>query len=97
MIYIGFNITNPWCRRWTNAWNKVYSTPHPSKYIELEVFKDSTIVSFSFKFATRQDHAGLTVEAGLLGYSFLFQFYDIRHWNSEEGRWMQYTEELGEH
>jgi hypothetical protein len=97
MIYFGFNIDNPWCKRWTNVWNKVYPTPHKSKYIELEVFKDSTIVSFSFKFSTRQDHAGLTVEAGLLGYSFLFQCYDIRHWNSEEGRWMIYTEEKGLH
>jgi hypothetical protein len=97
MIYFGFNIANPWCKRWSNIWNKVYSTPHPSKYIEIEVFKDSTIANFSFRFATRQNHGGLTVEAGLLGYSFLFNFYDIRHWNAEEGRWMQYSEELGEH
>lgn len=97
MIYLGFNIANPWSKRWTNAWNKVYPTPHPSKYIELEVFKDSTIVSFSFKLATRTDHAGLTVEAGLLGYSFLFQFYDIRHWNSEAGRYYIYDEEHGSH
>ena len=97
MIYFGFNITNPFSKRWTNVWNKVYPTPHPSKYIELEVFKDSTIISFSFKLATRTDHAGLTVDVGMLGYSFLFQFYDIRHWNAEAGRYYIYNEELGEH
>lgn len=97
MIYFGFDITNPWRRRWANVWNRVYPTPHPSKYIELEMFKDSTIVSFNFRFATRQDHAGVSIDIGLLGYSFKFQFYDIRHWNSVEGRWMIYTEEKGSH
>jgi len=97
MIYFGFNIANPWCKRWTNLWNKMYSTPHPHKCIELEVFEDNTIASFSFRFATRQSHAGLTIEAGLLGYSFLFQFYDIRHWNVEAGRYYIYDEENGSH
>lgn len=97
MIYFGFDIANPWSRRWTNVWNKVYDTPHPSKYIELELFKDNTIASFSFRLVTRQDHAGITIELGLLGYSLLFQLYDIRHWNSEAGRYYKYSEELGEH
>lgn len=97
MIYFGFNITNPWCRRWENIWNKVFVTPHPSKYIELEVFKDNTIVSFSFKLSTRTDHAGVNIDMGLLGYTFNFNFYDIRHWNSEAGRYYIYDEENGEH
>jgi hypothetical protein len=37
------------------------------------------------------------IDLGVLGYSFLFNFYDNRHWNSEEGRWMIYSEEEGEH
>lgn len=97
MIYFGFNLTNPWCKRWENVWNKVYITPHPSKCVELERFKDNTIVSFTFRLTTRQDHAGLMIDIGLLGHSVLFNFYDIRHWNTEQGRWMQYSEELGEH
>ena len=96
MIYFGFNIDNPWCKRWENAWNYI-ANPFKNKYIELEVFRDNTILSFSFRWATRQNHAGLTIEAGLLGYSFLFNFYDNRHWNTEEGRWMIYTEEEGLH
>lgn len=97
MIYFGFNITNPWSQRWANVWNKVIDTPHPSKYIELEVYKDNGLVSFSFRLTTRQSHAGLDIELGLLGYSFCFQFYDIRHWNAKEGRYYKYSEELGEH
>ena len=97
MIYFGFNITNPWSKRWNNVWNKVYTTPHPSKYIELEVFKDNTIVSFSFRLATRTDHAGVNIDAGLLGYTFNFNFYDIRHWNNEAGRYYIYDEGNGSH
>jgi hypothetical protein len=96
MIYFGFNITNPWSRRWENAWTYI-ANPFQHKYLELEVFKDNTILSFSFRLTTRQDHAGLVMDLGMLGYSFNFNFYDNRHWNSKEGRWMQYSEELGEH
>jgi hypothetical protein len=96
MIYFGFNIANPWCKRWENTWNYI-ANPFGHKYLELEVFKDNTILSFSFRWAVRQSHAGVMIDVGLLGYSFLFNFYDNRHWNTEEGRWMIYTEELGEH
>ena len=97
MIYFGFNIANPWCRRWANVWNKVYDTPHPNKYIELEYMRDTSIVSFSFRLTTRQDHAGLMIDLGLLGHCFSFNFYDSRHWNSKEGRYYIYDEEHGSH
>ena len=97
MINFSFDLSNPWCNRWDNIWNKVYPTPHPSKYIELEVFKDNTIVSFMFRLSTRQSHAGLMIDVGLLGYTFSFQFYDIRHWNDESGRYYIYDDETGSH
>ena len=97
MLNINLNIQNPWSNRFENLWNRAYDTPFKHKFIELEVIKDNTIVSFGFRFATRQDHAGLTVEAGLLGHSFLFQFYDIRHWNTDAGRYYIYDEENGSH
>jgi hypothetical protein len=97
MIYFGFNIANPWCKRWANTWNRVYDTPFKNKFLELETFRDNTILSFSLRWSARQSHAGVMIEAGALGYSFLFNWYDNRHWNSEEGRWMIYTEEEGLH
>lgn len=81
MISFNFNIRNPWSQRFENLWNRAYDTPFKHKFLELEVLKDSTMVSFSFRFTTRQHHAGLTIETGLLGYSFLFQIYDNRHWD----------------
>ena len=96
MIYFGFNIANPYSNRWENTWNYL-ANPFKHKYIELEMFKDNTVLTFSFRWSIRQSHAGVMIELGALGRSFLFQLYDNRHWNSKEGRWMIYTEELGEH
>ena len=97
MIVFNFCLSNPFSNRWKNVWNKVISTPLPSKCIELEVYKDATIVSFMLRLTTRQDHAGLMIDVGLLGYSFSFHYYDIRHWNDEAGRYYIYDEENGTH
>jgi hypothetical protein len=97
MISINFNLRNPWSNRFENLWCRAYKTPLKNKFIELECYKDSYIVSFNFNWTIRQSHAGLDIELGVFGYCVHFNFYDNRHWNAEERRWMRYTEELGEH
>jgi hypothetical protein len=92
MIYFGFNITNPWSKRWENVWNCVYNTPFNHKFIELEIIKDACIVSCSFKLTTRTDHSGLYMDLGLLGYNFSFNFYDSRHWDYKNNCWEKYNE-----
>lgn len=93
MINFSFTLINPWGKRWKNVWNRSYKTPFKNKFIELELLKDTTIVSFMFRLATRQSHGGLSIELGLLGYSFNFNFYDNRHWNYEFNRYFNYGEE----
>lgn len=97
MISLNFNIRNPWSNTFKNVWSKCFDTPFKHKFIELEFYRDFCLISFCFNWTVRQSHAGLDLEAGLFGYSVHFNFYDNRHWNVEEGRWMRYTEELGEH
>lgn len=92
MISFSFNLRNPWSRRWKNVWNRAYKLPIKNKFIELEVIKDTTILSFMFRFDTRTDHGGLYFDLGILGYSFSFDFYDCRHWNEEAGRYYIYDE-----
>jgi hypothetical protein len=87
MIYFGFNITNPWSRRWENVWCRVYNTPFKNKFIELEVVKDTSLVSCSFKLTTQTDHSGLYMDLGFLGYNFSFNFYDNRHWDHNTNDW----------
>ena len=98
MIHFSFNIRNPWNKKWSdNVWSTFYELPIKHKYIELEVYKDATLITVSTDFSIRRDHAGFDFELGLFGYNFHFNFYDNRHWNDKEGRWMFYTEEDGLH
>lgn len=87
MINFCFNIRNPWSNAFKNLWNRSYATPFKNKFIELEMYKDSHLVSFNFNWTARTSHAGLDVELGLLGYCLHFNFYDNRHWDYE---WNEY-------
>jgi hypothetical protein len=87
MISFSFNLSNPWSKRWKNIWNRAYELPIKNKFIELEVIKDNTILTFMFRFDTRTDHGGLYFDLGILGYSFSFHFYDNRHWDHELDRY----------
>ena len=89
MISFNFNLRNPWSNTFKNLWCRAYATPVNNKYIELEVIKDSSVISFAFNWSTRQSHSGLSFELGLIGYSFHFTFYDNRHWDVAEGCWIK--------
>jgi hypothetical protein len=96
MINFNFNLSNPWSKRWENVWSHTYDTPFKNKYLELEVIKDTSIVSFMFRLHTRTDHGGLYVSVGLLGYDFSVNFYDSRHWSYDLGRYFIYDEKGNE-
>ena len=93
MINFSFGISNPWSSRWQNLWCRSYKTPFENKFLELEVIKDTTILSFMFRLTTRQSHGGLYFDLGILGYSFNFNFYDNRHWSYEFDRYFNHGEE----
>jgi hypothetical protein len=94
MISVNFILRNPWSNRFDNLWNRSYATPFANKFVELEVTRDSTLVTFMFNCTARQSHAGLDLELGLFGYTVHFQFYDNRHWNIEKKAWETYEENL---
>jgi len=93
MISFNFSISNPWIKRFENLWCRGYSTPFKNKFIELEVTRDTTILTFNLRLSTRQSHGGLYIELGLLGYVFSFNFYDNRHWNYKADRYFEAGEE----
>jgi hypothetical protein len=98
MIYFNINLRNPlWWNRWEGIKHWAGSTPFKNKFWEIQFMKCEELFRIEFNFTTRCDHAGVELELGLLGYKINFTFYDNRHWNSKEGRWMFYTEEDGYH
>jgi hypothetical protein len=86
MIDLRFNISHPFDVEFKNLWSKTWSTVFKNKFIELEVYKDATIVSFMFNWTVRQSHAGLYIGLGIFGYNIHFNFYDSRHWDYENNK-----------
>ena len=88
MLAIQFNIRNPWCARFDNIKSWSGNTPLKNKFWELEILKTTDVFTVMVRWTHRQDHAGVSFELGVLGYSISFQFYDNRHWDYETGSWV---------
>lgn len=89
MMHITFGLKNPFSDRWANIFNRSWVIAK-TKAAEFEIYRDTVIVSFAFRWTIRQDHAGMSVEIGLLGYTASLQYYETRHWNEEAGRFYNY-------
>lgn len=97
MINLQFSLTNPLWNRFKTIYSKANSTPFKHKFYEIQIMESDDIVTIDLRITTRRSHSGVDLWLGLFGYSINLNFYDNRHWNSEEGRWMIYTEEKGLH
>ena len=89
MIYSKFSIDNPWNQddfRHLIAWS---GRLFKNKAWELEVMLHrNELLLAELKLSFRgQDHAGLRIELGLLGFVVSFQLYDCRHWDYNKNQW----------
>ena len=89
MIYFNINLRNPWSHEFDNLWSRTWHIIK-HKYLELEFYKDSSLLSVSFYWTIRQSHAGLDIELGLLGYCVHSMIYDNRHWDYDNNCWQKY-------
>jgi len=81
---LALNLVFPFPHYFKNLGSINGKTSHKHKYWELEHYYCSTdLINFDLHYTTKQDHAGLSIELGLLGYSIHFQIYDGRHWDDE--------------
>jgi len=88
MINLRFEIQNPWSRDRFKNLGSISGKITQNKSWELEhTFYDGMILDAECKFTTKQDHAGLELVLGILGYGVHFRIYDCRHWDYENGRW----------
>lgn len=91
MIYFNINIRNPnWAERFKNI--KVWAGPTPfqNKWWEVQILENDNLLRCEFEFTVKQDHAGINLELGLLGYEVHFTVYDNRHWDYEKNDWKVY-------
>ena len=97
MIYFNINIRNPW---WWDRWNNIKCWSGPTflknKYWEVQLMKCEELFRIEFNWTIRQDHAGIELELGLLGYKISCNIYDCRHWDHVKGTWQEIDEEPSE-
>jgi hypothetical protein len=92
MIFVGFSLNNPfWENRFQNIWNRYWKVSK-NKNLEIEFYKHSSILGFSFTLApVARDHAGILFNFDLLGYTVDFNWYDSRHWDYKNDCWEKST------
>jgi hypothetical protein len=93
MLYLNLKISNPFSDRFKNIKCWSGATPFKHKFWEVQIMASNDLILFGFSYTIRQDHAGLNLELGLLGYNIDFNFYDSRHWDYIGERWEIYREE----
>lgn len=89
MIKFNFIIENPWSDRFDAGycWGRKI-TKH--KAWEFQAYRSNVIFEKGLYITTRQDHAGIKLEFGVLTFSFVLQIYDTRHWNYDKNCWEVY-------
>ena len=93
MINLSFGIDNPWAKENFKNLFDVAGDIKKNLSWEFEIIRHSHIlVELSMRYTVKQDHAGLTLAAGLFGYSADFRIYDTRHWDYENNCWEVYEE-----
>ena len=89
MIYFNFSLVNPFCK--DSSYRRMFIKNGgitKNKFWEIEFSRNPrTLFSIGFSLTFRQSHSGLTIEFGLLGYLFLFEISDSRHWDYVNNRW----------
>lgn len=90
MINFNVRLYNPFSNRFDSGrfWHGVVGSTR--KAWEIQIMKTNTVFEIDFQLTVRQDHAGIKLELGLVGYNICAQIYDTRHWNDEENRWHVY-------
>jgi hypothetical protein len=90
MINLSFTLSNPFSSRYSSVYDTSGKTWMPHKFWEFEIYKNSSIIGFSFDLTMRTDHAGFGFSFELFGWRVDYRFYDSRHWNDETECWEVY-------
>jgi hypothetical protein len=91
MIDLKFEIENPFSERFEMlASTSKRLTRH--KAVEASAYKTTNIITLSLSYCIRQDHAGLRIVLGLVGYECQLHIYDTRHWDDETNSWAKFNE-----
>lgn len=91
MIQFGFYISSYELITWRSLWDKDFGCIFPNKYLEMQLMRSGTLLDFQLDLSWRgHDHAGPSLNLGLLTWEFNINIYDHRHWDYEKHTWEVY-------
>lgn len=79
MFTLSIRVYNPFSKASFTSADGFVLPVTKNKTLEINLYKDRTILSFELALETNCDHAGFRIEFGLFGRSIEFHFYDNRH------------------
>ena len=92
MINLQINLRIPGSDRFKNIKCCQGSMPFlKNKFWEIQIYQSADILDLFIRITHKQDHAGIHLGLGLLGFNIEFQIYDNRHWNKNINDWSQYV------
>ena len=89
MISLNFTLSNPWSKTFRIVSGRHGSFTH-NKAWEVNIYRTANILNIECNINSRQDHAGIRLELGLLGYEIELHIYDVRHWDHQKDTWEIY-------
>lgn len=94
MFHFTISIFNPWTRQteYKEVWQRHWLLKENGhKHLDVGFYRHrGMIFDIGISVTHRQDHAGVSISAGLFGFYGDLQFYDDRHWNAAERRWEEH-------
>jgi hypothetical protein len=80
LINLQFQLSNPFNWDYFKSLGSVHGQLTKHKFWELEHnFYGNSLLDLDFHIATKEDHAGISLTVGVLGYGVHFHIYDHRH------------------
>lgn len=94
MINFNIELQNPWAKEnFKNLFFRFWKlSKHKGAEFEIIRYAES-FLTVNFKWSTRTDHAGVSLELALFGYQMSVSVYDIRHWDYGTNAWKIYNKE----
>jgi len=88
MISFRLHVDTPWKREFFRNLGSLHGKLSKNLAWEIEhTYYSDALVDAEFELCRQQDHAGLEIVIGVLGYGIGVRLYDIRHWNEQEQTW----------
>lgn len=92
LINLRFQLSNPFDWDYFRNLGSIHGSITKHTHWELQhSFYGNSLLDIDFHISTKEDHAGVSLDIGLLGYGIHFQIYDSRHWNYETNKWESYN------